>query len=388
MYAESPFYSGAEQQLIRNFRHLSQEGRRVSLIIVSSSKGSQDFQLLSLGSQAEVRASTFVSAPGAHPVSNFIREILSFLLGMGRAILTCSGNRFETVHVSNGGHPGSAGARGFATAVSLFFPRIRLLISVNNLVVPYNSIPRILDLPSDRILAKNAFWITGSKAAKKALEDVIGAPSAHTEVLANGVPQPVCLGNHDDVLSRLRREVNGRKVALSIGHLVGRKGHAVLLESLNHLKEEGSFPADWVFVIEGEGAERGHLETKVQNYGLTEQVLLPGQIKCVAELFELCDLFVHPSVANEDLPNVISEAMSFSLPVVATYVGGVSEQVSHDVTGRLVQPSDSEALARELVDLMTNAKLRSELGMRARVSYLENFSPDVALGKYKRIYGW
>lgn len=262
-----------------------------------------------------------------------------------------------------------------------------MLLSVNNLIIPYCSIPRLLDFPSDRILAKRASWITGSKAAKKALEKILGVPSWRAEVVANGVPQPICKGNHAQIDPRVTRQINGKKIGLSIGHLVSRKGHRVLIEALHMLKRSSSLPQDWVFIIEGEGTERAHLETLVNEYRLTQEVLLIGRFECVAELYVLCDLFVHPSIANEDLPNVISEAMSFSLPVVATLVGGVAEQVAHNDTGRIVKPGDSESLSRELSSLMKSKNLRSELGRRARAAYLEKFSPDVALEKFRRIYG-
>jgi glycosyltransferase involved in cell wall biosynthesis len=84
------------------------------------------------------------------------------------------------------------------------------------------------------------------------------------------------------------------------------------------------------------------------------------------------DVFVSPSL-SEAFPLAVLEAMAAGLPVVATGVGGVPEQIDHLETGVLVRPNDPEALATWLVRLHDDAGLRDRLGQaaarRARVEF-------------------
>jgi glycosyltransferase involved in cell wall biosynthesis len=59
------------------------------------------------------------------------------------------------------------------------------------------------------------------------------------------------------------------------------------------------------------------------------------------------DLLVNPSL-SEGMPNIVLEAMGLRTPVLATAVGGVPEIIEDGVSGRLVAPGSSEALAIRL----------------------------------------
>ena len=382
LYAETPFLSGAEKQILLNFGYLRKHNYEVQLLITTSRDGRSEFDSLDLGDHATFIESRLLGIQSNRRIRNFLYEQWSFIAGLARGLRTCSGKRLRTVHVSNGGHPGSAGARGFATAVALFHPRVQLVITVNNLAVPYNSFPRLLDLVSDRILASRALWVTGSEVARNQLMEVLGIPHGKVIVIPNGVQKPHCLCNGRQTSSLLRRQIGDRKVLLSVGHLVNRKGHEVLIEAIFLLRKSAQISEEWVLLIEGKGELSAHLEKRVRELNLGNQIFLLGRFGCIAELYDLCDVFVHPSIANEDLPNVISEAMSYSLPVIATDVGGASEQVEAGVTGTVIEPGSPSQLAEALIALMEKPSLRKKLGNRGRVAYLQKFSPTVAFNKY------
>ena len=88
-------------------------------------------------------------------------------------------------------------------------------------------------------------------------------------------------------------------------------------------------------------------------------------------------------------PNASLEAMAEGLPVVATAVGGMSEQVDDRVTGRLVPPADAAALAGALVELAADPALRARMGAAGWERARERFSlermvrdyVDVCLGR-------
>jgi glycosyltransferase involved in cell wall biosynthesis len=79
---------------------------------------------------------------------------------------------------------------------------------------------------------------------------------------------------------------------------------------------------------------------------------------------------------SEGFPLSTLEAMAAGLPVIATNVGGVPEQIEHLETGVLVRPDDPEALAEWIIRLHVDEALRLRLGCNARKVVRERFSLD------------
>jgi len=86
------------------------------------------------------------------------------------------------------------------------------------------------------------------------------------------------------------------------------------------------------------------------------------------------------------LPITILEAMSSGLPVVASDVTGVSEEVVHGKTGLVVPPKDPLALSRELVDLLTAREEARAMGKRGRERIDEYFTMERMVRETAAIY--
>jgi glycosyltransferase involved in cell wall biosynthesis len=99
------------------------------------------------------------------------------------------------------------------------------------------------------------------------------------------------------------------------------------------------------------------------------------------------DLFIHPSVSNEDLPNVISEAMALGKPIIGSRLAGIPEQIEDGVTGLLFEPGADEELASKIELLIRDEKMRQTFGLASVAKYQREFLPEVALESYKRLYG-
>jgi glycosyltransferase involved in cell wall biosynthesis len=84
-------------------------------------------------------------------------------------------------------------------------------------------------------------------------------------------------------------------------------------------------------------------------------------------------------------PNASLEAMASGLPVVATDVGGASEQVIDGVTGCLVPPRDAAAFAESLVDLALDPGRRESMGNAARLHVEQHFSMDRMVAAYRAL---
>jgi glycosyltransferase involved in cell wall biosynthesis len=109
-----------------------------------------------------------------------------------------------------------------------------------------------------------------------------------------------------------------------------------------------------------------------------------GEVSASGPFLEGLDLFV--LVAEPaGCPNASLEAMAAGLPVVATDVGGMAEQVEDGVTGRLVPPGDPAALAAALAELAGDPARRMAFGTAGRARVAERFSLARMVRDYRRV---
>lgn len=125
--------------------------------------------------------------------------------------------------------------------------------------------------------------------------------------------------------------------------------------------------------IFGEGRERAHLSKLITEVKPEGHAMLLGFRSDAAELLPAFDLFVHAS-QSEALGLAILEAGCASLPVVATYVGGVPEIIPNDEYGILVPPRDPAAMADAITTLMNDSERAKSLGALLHERVRENFS--------------
>lgn len=97
---------------------------------------------------------------------------------------------------------------------------------------------------------------------------------------------------------------------------------------------------------------------------------VPGKVSFIQSI----DVLVHPSFA-EGVPNIVYEAMSLSLPVIATDVGGIPDLLTSDC-GIMVPPRDVYCLTDAMISLAQSESLRTQLGNAARMRFEELFDPE------------
>jgi glycosyltransferase involved in cell wall biosynthesis len=184
---------------------------------------------------------------------------------------------------------------------------------------------------------------------------------------------------HGLELAKYRPEAhsNGRPVILSVGQLAERKGIEQLLDGCRALRERG-YAFD-VHIV-GEGPRRPNIEGAIDRLGLGDAVTLHGALphEAVIEQYRRATLFALPCIRTQDgdidgIPNVLAEAMAMELPVVSTRLSAIPELVEDGVTGLLVPPGDTGALAGALAQLLDRPRLGAELGRNGRRAVLGAF---------------
>jgi glycosyltransferase involved in cell wall biosynthesis len=200
-----------------------------------------------------------------------------------------------------------------------------------------------------------------------------GGGRDHLLTLAAG--KPVDLVHHGVDTTRFapapaRTPRDGRDPAqpvliLSVGRAVPKKGFADLLAALACLPPD----LQWRFVHIGGGPLLAELKATAQKLGLAPRIEWRGartedEVRAAyraADLFALASR-VMPNGDRDGIPNVVAEAMSQGLAVVATRAGAIPELLGHGRTGLLVPPGDPAAFAAALADLIRDPARRQGLG--------------------------
>ncbi|MEY3434199.1 MAG: hypothetical protein RL057_579 [Actinomycetota bacterium] len=186
----------------------------------------------------------------------------------------------------------------------------------------------------------------------------------------------------DSMSLRQRHGLGSRPTIVSVGRLVHRKGQDRLIEALPKVLE--SIP-DAALVLVGEGPYRKHLDGLVNKYDLSGNVFFIGRIN-FAELpnyIGMGDVFAMPSRSRlfglevEGLGIVYLEASSCGLPVIGGSSGGAPDAVLDGETGYVVDGNDLTAISTQIVRLLSDAKLRKEMGERGRKWAIENWRWEI-----------
>jgi glycosyltransferase involved in cell wall biosynthesis len=171
----------------------------------------------------------------------------------------------------------------------------------------------------------------------------------------------------------------------SVASLFPYKGHRCLLQALTLIRDQ--LPADWLLLAAGRDPDNNlaELVSLAEQLGLGEHVRFLGERLDVPAILSAADIHVSAS-QEEGFPNNILEAMSAGLPVVATAVGGVPEQVTDETTGLLVPPDNPGALALALLLLAGDRTRRLSMGRAGRQRVEQNFSLERSIDAFAQAY--
>src|SRR5258708_7575787 len=164
-----------------------------------------------------------------------------------------------------------------------------------------------------------------------------GAPAGRIEVLRNGVDL--------QLFRPIEREAGRRSLGisrttlLSVGHLIPRKGHDLVIQGLRWLPELD-------LIVIGDGPEREALGALARESGAADRVRFVGSLaqEELRNYFGAADALVLAS-SREGWANVLLESMACGTPVVASRIGGTPEVVSAPEAGVLMAERTSKAVA-------------------------------------------
>lgn len=254
----------------------------------------------------------------------------------------------------------------YAQLAGLLAPGVRVVTSEHSTVPSSSRLQRAAKKALSR--ASAAHVACGTWLAAE-VEGLLGRPSGSLRVIHNGIPL---------VLPESTGDLPAGFVVGTVGRLSAEKGFDVLLRAAARI------PTIQVVLV-GQGPEADALTTLAGELGIADRVRLTGWVEDSREYLVGYDVFALPS-HTEGFPLTTLEAMLAGVPVVASDVGGVSEQVVADRTGLLVPAGDVDALAAALERLVTDAGLRDRLAGAARAMVQERFTAPTMARRYEELY--
>lgn len=180
----------------------------------------------------------------------------------------------------------------------------------------------------------------------------------------------------------IRKKYNipqGKFILLSISRLVPRKGFDLVIRALPKILEK--FP--WtVYLIGGKGEDEPRLRAMVKKYNLQKAVQFLGFVedRDLPFLYNLADVFLMPSRFIkkegdvEGFGMVFLEAGACECPVIGGNSGGIPEAIINGKTGFLVNPESPKDLARKVIRLLEDEKLRKKMGEAGRKRASQEFN--------------
>lgn len=238
-------------------------------------------------------------------------------------------------------------------------------------------------LDSRETLTLDPKWGRGVIAVSDSVRDELIARTGISPQLVHVIPSGVAIPDTHDSTAILE----GERFAIvgTAGPLEAAKGLTFFLRAAADVVKE--FPQT-LFLIAGAGPEERALRRLTRRLGIQKMVTFVPNMLDFSTSLDAMDVFVLPSL-KQGLGTIMLEAMARGRPVIATSAGGVYSAVTDDVTGCLVPPSDSDALATRIKELLRDPQRARAIGTAAREHVERHFRVsqmvDATIDLYRQI---
>jgi glycosyltransferase involved in cell wall biosynthesis len=196
------------------------------------------------------------------------------------------------------------------------------------------------------------------------------------------VPTGIDLDRFDSSKTRPAFKPAGFAVGM-VGVLRSWKGHQYLIQAIPAIIDR--IP-DAMFFIVGEGPQRPHLEEFIAGLPYRDKIVMLGHREDVPEIMAAMDVIVHPSFANEGVPQSVLQALAMERPVIASDAGAIKEVVINGVTGMLIEPRNSQQIAEKVIEIHAKPDLASSFGKDGRQLVENTHSVGHMLDRVEGLY--
>jgi phosphatidylinositol alpha-1,6-mannosyltransferase len=184
--------------------------------------------------------------------------------------------------------------------------------------------------------------------------------------------------------------LGNKKVIVSVGRLVHRKGQDVLIEAMPEIIKSID---DVHLLLIGEGPYKQELEKRIKNLGLANRVTFVGRVQyadlpryiCVGDVFAMPSRSRLAGLEVEGLGIVYLEASACGLPVIGGISGGAPDAVLQGETGFSVDGRSAHEVAEAIVRVLTDKELAQRLGTRGRQWVIEQWQWQIWSERFNQL---
>lgn len=234
------------------------------------------------------------------------------------------------------------------------------------------------------VLLKSTNAILCNSAQSMKLIKGFSVPEEKIAVIKNGIDANNFKRNsyNSQVLKRKYGLGNSEIILGTIANFRKVKNYPFLLNAFRTLSQRN---ANLRLICVGGGYLLDEMKEVSRSYGLKEDVIFTGYSEDVAKYLSLMNIFVLCSL-QEGLPNVLLQAMSMEIPVIASGVGGCPEIIDNMTNGILYPSNNLDKLIEAVERLLEDRNFASRLGSNGRKTVVEKFSLNRMIEGYSKFY--
>lgn len=228
------------------------------------------------------------------------------------------------------------------------------------------------------------FVTTTGKAIREQLINTNGFNADRIVSIPTGVDMNAF--NPQNIHGDLREELSLPKDSPLIGMvsvLRSWKGHIHFINSIPDIlsKKPGAR-----FIIAGEGPYRAAIEKAIDEVNAGSYVYLLGHREDISKVISSLDILVHPSYANEGLPQSVLQTMALQKPVIASDLAPLKEVVIDGTTGLIIPVNDPGEMASRILYLLEHKEEAAQMALNARKLVEEKYSFNTMLDSTEALY--
>jgi glycosyltransferase involved in cell wall biosynthesis len=369
---DSLFTGGAEYSTLLLIEWLKLKGHDVSLVLLKDKTPSYDLAKFNLNGVRVVRLSS----------SSF----LSRLLELRKIIIVQKPDIVHSVLTTS---------NFVSRCVRIFY---RKFIHIESLVnQPYSAI-RLNDksLKPWKIKVLKYFdqfshkhtvqhFHANSVSVAKHYHNEINVSEDKITVIPRGRPENLWLKQKQFLREQLIHNLgipSDKVIIINTGRHEHQKGHDVLLKAISICKTKNQF---FLLIAGREGAKTPELKRLINEYGLSNRVILLGHRTDVPQLLAASDLFVFPS-RYEGMPGALIEACAAGLPVICTDLPCMEEVVNKGSNALFITLDNVIELATKIDDMINNNDIRNSMSVKSIDIFHSKFNINQIHQKFAAMY--
>jgi glycosyltransferase involved in cell wall biosynthesis len=221
-----------------------------------------------------------------------------------------------------------------------------------------------------------------SRATRDALVEYEYLPRNRIDVIYNGIAPLTVDATHRETLRQELGLATDETVIGTVARLDAVKNQAMMIRATRALRDQNHKVR---LLLVGDGPERAALQALTADMELEASVIFTGFQSQPADYLSLMDVFLLPSF-TEGTSMTLLEAMSLSIPTVATSVGGTPEIVADGETGILTESDNLSEFTSALKRLLEQSATREQMANKAKQRFSERFLVAQMVEQYQKLY--